>query len=89
MYLLHCSVHKAIKPHRIVVCAFFVPNSTDLCTYICLILNIQVFLLELVGLFLGLALSLHVNVFRVRIYIHKVHRLNLSCVFILTVLSFA
>lgn len=89
MYLLHCVIYRAIKTHTIVVCAFSVPNSTDLCTYICLILNIQVFLLELVGLFLGLALSLHVNVFRVRIYIHKVHRLNLSCVFMLTVLSFA
>lgn len=60
---------------------FFGPNSVDACACICLILNIQVFLLELEGLFLGLMLSLHVNVnvFRVRIYVGKIHRLNLSC----------
>lgn len=38
--------------------------------------------------FLGLMLSLHVNIFRVRIYVHKVHGINVSCVFIWTVLYF-
>lgn len=67
-------------------CGFFGPNSVDVCACICLILNIQVFLLELEGLFLGLMLSLHVNVFRVRIYVCKICGLNLSCVFTLTAL---
>lgn len=64
---------------RCVLFGFFGPNSVDVCTYICLILNTRVFLLELVGLFLGLMLSLHVNVFRVRIYVRRVHGINLSC----------
>lgn len=64
---------------RRVLFVFYGTNSVDICTYICFILNTQVFLLELVGLFFGLVLSLHVNVFRVRICVRKVHGINLSC----------
>lgn len=65
---------------------FFGPNSEDDCACICLVLNIQVFLLELEDLFLGLMISLHVNVFGVGINVCKIQGLNLLCVFLLTAL---
>lgn len=71
---------------RCVLFVFYGSDSVDVCTYICLMLNTQVFILELVGLLLGLMLSLHINIFRVRIYVRKVHGINLSCVFMLAVL---
>lgn len=80
---------RSSKNNDIAVCASYGPQSYRSVTYICLIVNIQVFLLELVGLFLGLTLSLHVNGLRVRIRTGEVHGLSLSCVFILTMLSFA
>lgn len=65
---------------------FFGPNSVDVCACISLVLNIQVFLLELEDLFLGLMISLHVNVFRVRINVCEIQGLNLLCIFTLTAL---
>lgn len=65
---------------------FFGSNSIDICACICLILNIQVFILECQGLLLGLMISLRVNVFEVEIYVCKIHGLTLSCVFILPAL---